>query len=308
MENNNPKHAYLIIAHNEEKVLQYLIKSIDDVRDDIYINIDKKSKELNEKELAKCLRYSNIYFLHEDVRWGDQSQVHCEILLMKKANKNSKYRYYHILSGVDCIVKSQDYIHNFFYKNDGKEFIHFDSIDVKNSEVLDRVKYVHLFSKLFKNSPNRYVNYFFVRLDKLCVDFQKFVGYEKNIRFNILQKGCNWCSITNDLVEYILKEEENINVMVKRSKCADELFIQTIVINSKFKNNLYGKSFNNDYRDCLRYIIWDDNDLKHPKLLDIHDYDSIINSDSIFARKVSSKNELCFELVKKIYKYIGGKE
>lgn len=115
------------------------------------------------------------------------------------------------------------------------------------------------------------------------------MGYEKNIRFNILQKGCNWCSITNDLVEYILKEEENINVMVKRSKCADELFIQTIVINSKFKNNLYGKSFNNDYRDCLRYIIWDDNDLKHPKLLDINDYDSIINSDSIFARKVSSK-------------------
>lgn len=84
MENNNTKHAYLIIAHNEEKVLQYLIKSIDDVRNDIYINIDKKSKELNEKELAKCLRYSNIYFLHEDVRWGDQSQVHCEILLMKK--------------------------------------------------------------------------------------------------------------------------------------------------------------------------------------------------------------------------------
>ena len=81
MENNNTKHAYLIIAHNEEKVLQYLIKSIDDVRNDIYINIDKKSKELNEKELAKCLRYSNIYFLHEDVRWGDQSQVHCEILL-----------------------------------------------------------------------------------------------------------------------------------------------------------------------------------------------------------------------------------
>ncbi len=35
------RHAYLILAHNEPKILQTLVEMIDDERDDIYIHIDK---------------------------------------------------------------------------------------------------------------------------------------------------------------------------------------------------------------------------------------------------------------------------
>ena len=305
MKNNIDKHAYLIIAHNEKEVLKYLLISIDDIRNDIYINIDKKSKELNEEEITPILKASNIYFFHEDVRWGDESQVHCEMLLMKNANMNYEYKYYHIISGVDCIIKSQNYIHDFFQKNNGKEFIHFDSNHVSNTEVIDRITYYHIFSKFFKKSSNKYINYFFTKLDKVCVTLQKIFGGKRQIGFNILQKGCNWCSITNELVEYILTQEESINYMVRKTKCADEIFIQTIVANSEFKDKLYGKNFENDYHDCLRYVIWNENNLKRPKLLDMNDYENIINSDCIFARKVSSKNSSSFELVKKIYKCVG---
>lgn len=305
---NRRKHAYLIIAHNEEEILKYLLKSIDDYRNDIYINIDKKSHELHEAELKKCIRKSNIYFLHEDVRWGDESQVHCEMLLMKTANRMFSYEYYHILSGVDCIIKSQDYIYNFFEKHKGKEFIHFDSSNVTNTEVINRVKYYHFFSKKFKSSKNKYVNYFFVKLDKFVVTLQRITNCTRKIGFNKIQKGCNWCSITNELVVYLLSQEQNINDMVKNSKCADELFIQTVVINSKFKNKIFGKGFNNDYHDCLRKIIWDVNNIKSPKLLDMSDYDTLLNCDDIFARKVSSKNLSSMELVKKIYKNIGGEK
>ena len=71
------------------------------------------------------------------------------------------------------------------------------------------------------------------------------------------------------------------------------------------RSKLYGKNFENDYHDCLRYVIWNENNLKRPKLLDMNDYENIINSDCIFARKVSSKNSSSFELVKKIYKCVG---
>ena len=40
------KHAYLILAHNEFEVLNRLIESLDDVRNDIYIHFDAKVKEL----------------------------------------------------------------------------------------------------------------------------------------------------------------------------------------------------------------------------------------------------------------------
>jgi hypothetical protein len=38
------KHAYLIIAHNEFKILSYLVKALDDERNDIYVHIDKRLK------------------------------------------------------------------------------------------------------------------------------------------------------------------------------------------------------------------------------------------------------------------------
>lgn len=36
------KHAYLILAHNEFAVLKYLLQSIDDDRNDIFIHFDRK--------------------------------------------------------------------------------------------------------------------------------------------------------------------------------------------------------------------------------------------------------------------------
>ena len=40
------KHAYLIIAHHEFEVLEKLIQSLDDARNDIYIHFDRKLKSL----------------------------------------------------------------------------------------------------------------------------------------------------------------------------------------------------------------------------------------------------------------------
>ena len=44
-----------------------------------------------------------------DVRWGDFSQVECELALFKQA-AIGRYDYYHLLSGVDLPIKSAEYI------------------------------------------------------------------------------------------------------------------------------------------------------------------------------------------------------
>ena len=54
------KHAYLIIAHNQFALLKELLKSIDDERNDIYIHIDKKIKNIESIKLKKVCNYSNI--------------------------------------------------------------------------------------------------------------------------------------------------------------------------------------------------------------------------------------------------------
>lgn len=61
------KHAYLIIAHNEFELLKLLVSQIDDVRNDIYIHIDKKVRKNKYKkvkeEINNLIKYSNIYFI-----------------------------------------------------------------------------------------------------------------------------------------------------------------------------------------------------------------------------------------------------
>lgn len=98
---------------------------LDDGRNDIYLHIDKKvvlgPLEQDLFRLAKA----RLFVLEQrlDVRWGDISVVKAELLLLETASMKGPYDYYHLLSGVDLPIKSQDYIHRFFEKNKGYEFV-----------------------------------------------------------------------------------------------------------------------------------------------------------------------------------------
>lgn len=139
-------HAYLIIAHNNFEQLQLLINLLDDDRNDIFIHIDKKVKELPLLTTNK----SKLFILDKriDVRWGDVSQLETEIILFETAIKHNHYEYYHLISGVDLPIKPNDYIHNFFNINKGKEFVGFSEVD---SEKLKwNVCYRHLLTKHYR--------------------------------------------------------------------------------------------------------------------------------------------------------------
>ena len=61
-------HAYLILAHNNWDLLQILIRSIDDVRNEIFLHIDAKVQAIPEFKTEK----SQLHVLEKrvDVRWG----------------------------------------------------------------------------------------------------------------------------------------------------------------------------------------------------------------------------------------------
>ena len=141
------KHAYLILAHNEWALLLTLVSCIDDERNDIYIHIDAKVGSLPEVSVQKA----GLYFIGErvDVRWGDLSVVEAEYALFSEAVKNGPYAYYHLLSGVDLPLKSQDYIHAFCDANQGKEFIGYTFTEI-TPEVVRKARRWHLFPKSFR--------------------------------------------------------------------------------------------------------------------------------------------------------------
>ncbi|MDE5870238.1 MAG: beta-1,6-N-acetylglucosaminyltransferase, partial [Muribaculaceae bacterium] len=110
------KHAYLILAHKNFNQLRKLIEILDHPRNDIFIHVDAKAKDFNEKEWEDATRHSRLHFLSDriPVNWGGVSIMRSEIALLKAAVNADTYDYYHLLSGMDLPIKSQETIHAFF--------------------------------------------------------------------------------------------------------------------------------------------------------------------------------------------------
>lgn len=292
------KHAFLIIAHTEFDLLKILIKMLDDDRNDIYIHIDSKVNDFDFDEFLALPKHSKIYFTNRiSVTWGDFSQVKAELILLSNAvkneNNNNKYSYFHLLSGADLPIKTNNEIHNFFEKNAGKEFIHFSSDEQSSAD--SRIRYYHIFRKKR--------NLFYKILAQIALKAQKAVGVNRLKNSNmIVQKGTNWFSITSEFANYVVSKQRKIEKIFSYSYCCDEVFLQTMFINSPFKNNLYMPNCNNDQLACARYIDWERG---NPYIFRITDFKDIVSSPAMFARKFSMKVDK--DIVYKICEYIGDK-
>lgn len=288
------KHAYLIIAHSEFELLKLLVCKLDDIRNDIYIHFDAKCNEI---PLLQCIN-SKLYILPNriDVRWGDYSQIETEMLLFEYAHGmqmkyNIRYQYFHLISGVDIPLKSQDYIHNFFDSHNGKEFLGFFQGNIE-PELRKKVQLYHLFPKCFTKSRN--INLKSI-LRALFCRFQLLMNYKRNKDLELV-RGTNWGSITNDLVEFLLSKKEEIYIRFNHTFCADEVYKHTFCWNSPFKERIF--NLENEGLGCMRDINWiiTDRESFLPSFK-MDDYDRLTNSPMLFARKFDSVN---IDVVKRI--------
>lgn len=286
------KHAFLIIAHNNWWQLKQLIKCLDSDNHDIYVHIDRKSKDFDKYNFANVTQKSMLKFYTEyEVFWGGFSQVEVELFLLQKAF-TTHYDYYHIISGVDLPLKNNSEIDKFFEKNVGKEFILFDNKAlVENPEISRRAKYYHFLQNYRRRYKQKWKNDFFTFWERVSLVLQIIfqVNRVKNLDWKI-KYGSNWVSITDSLVAVILENKEKITKVFSRTNCADELFIQTIAFNCGFKEKIYQPDLNQTAN--LRYIDWNRGNNGNPYTFKFCDKNLLIPSDSkenknLFARKFS---------------------
>lgn len=269
------KHAYLIMAHNEPEILKILIENIDDERNDIFVHIDRKA-DFDGSDMKTDRAGLQILEQRIDARWGDISLVHIEYLLFETAHKKEKYAYYHLISGVDLPIKSQDYIHDFCRQNFGKEFVGFVPDKYAKDELRSKVGVYHLFPRHYKTN-----SVIIKILRTITKNVQLLFGIRRNKNI-IFKKGCQWCSITNNLVEYLISNKISIIPLYTYTFCPDEIFIPTACWNSPYRENIY--NIYNGYVSCKRYVNWENNQLRP---IDDNDLPVIMSSDSWFARKFS---------------------
>lgn len=284
-------HAYLIIANRNFNQLGLLLSTLDDPRNDIYLQIDAKARFKNLNALKEKVKQSNLFILKPiKIFWGSYSQIDAELRLFKQASSFKEYDYYHLLSGLDLPLKSQDELHEFMDENQGKEFLTFtDASIAKANHIVDRLDYhvlPNISSRSFKTRLGKKMYRGYRKLERL-------VEHQFNIRVNQLDcplgYGSNWLSIDHSLVLYVLKNKKWIQKYFKHSMFCDEIFIHTLVINSHFKDNVYVikgvKDRPEDVQGNLRYINWWDGSPYTWRITDWSSLKKISRKNYFFARK-----------------------
>lgn len=294
------KHAYLIMAHTDFPILIELLKALDDSRNDIFLHIDRKAQNVPFEELRSSVKRTNMFFTDRmDVNWGAPSQIKCELLLLETAMSSENYKYYHLMTGQTYPIKSQNYIHDFFEKNEGKEFIGYDN----SRDYSERVRYLQLFPEIGKATTRlKKAQY---RLRSGFIKLQKKVGFQKKglSRYEI-KKGFVYWSLTQAAAEYIVSNKTIIDNMIVYSICADEVFSHTLIYNSEFRDRIY--NYNDQFASCMRIVkpvrSWGDHkDIgKEENSYTLEDLDQLMNSEKIFALKFCGNTGL--ELISSLYK------
>jgi hypothetical protein len=96
--------------------------------------------------------------------------------------------------------------------------------------------------------------------------------------------GSSWWALSRDCVCELLarvRREPGILRFFRSVSCPDEMFFQTLVMNSRFRERVLAENF--------RYIQWPEQGARNPKVLDEHDFERIATSKAHFCRKIDSR-------------------
>lgn len=280
------KHAYLILAHNEFEILECLLKCLDCRENDMFIHYDKKVEKLPEFHL----QYSNLHILDRriDACWGDWSLVEIELNLLKSAMLKEHYDFFHIISGVHYPLLSNSELHR-IYEAENKCF--FQPMFANEDEINIRMRRYNLFSRLMMSYSFDSFGYRLGRLLwNLTLKFQKIINLKRNITFDFY-KSSQWCTLTREAASYLLNREKEIKKRYSYTFCPDEYFALSELMNSPLKEKLVFK----------KNLLKQDWISTHPRIYLLEDYDELISSGCLYARKFSNRS---LNLLDRINDYI----
>lgn len=267
--------AYLVMVHDSMEQLKILLHLLDHCENDIYLHIDKKSN-IQEAECARCISKAGIHtYKIYPVYHGDISLTKCQLFLLREAMKE-QHDYYHLLSGHDLPLKKHSQILAFFEENNGKQFIHFEDDDYC---VKDACIYYHFLHGWIKRHPNSAFLGLAWSLETKLIDLQRMLHIRRK-----LYCGAEWFSITHALAEEFCQYHAVLLKKVRWTVASDEYVLQTFYKTMASGNyELYEQEKSpGNYVTSARLIDWQRG---NPYVWRMSDYDELMNSDRMFARK-----------------------
>lgn len=272
--------AHLILTYTNPKQTERMIKNMMHEDFDFYIHVDKKF-DINPHLFLGSL--PNVYFINNrvDVKWAGFNTVIATFECIKEiVSLDIKYDYINFLSGQDYPLKSATYIRDFFDKNKGKEFLSYRDFKNDWQEGLIRMERYFLANHDFKGK------YMIERLINVVLPRRK-------IPYNMHPYGKSmFWMLSPEIAMYVVNKVESDKKLTNffyYCWASDEFVFQTILLNSPHKNKIVNENY--------RYIDWSLGGA-NPKVLDESDFEEMIKSDMLFARKLDTqKSGKLFDLI-----------
>lgn len=293
---SDKKQAYLIMAHTNWNQLKLLFTQIDDVNNDIFLHINELVEAPSYEELRGVLKYSRLFLCDKryPIFWGDSNGPKVQFELLKKAFSVDKYWYYHFISGMDLLLKTNKEITDFLNRNEyiqsTEHMTNYIEIQ-KCPKILEpRVKHYNFFKQHW-GSSNKLELVLFRGANKLLRYIQYALKIDRTRKWDLeLFQGSNWWSISDECARLYYSKQDDVNRMFdKWGFSVDEFSIQTIIGNSDLADTFY-KPKAKGIRANMRLVDFDNgNGLGSPHVFTSIDYDAIVNSGCIFARKFDER-------------------
>lgn len=272
--------AYAIQCHKDSTQVNRMISNLDCDGVYFFIHVDSKSDII-----SNIQRKSNVIFVENrmNIEWGGFSQVEATLELLREIKKHGDYSYIHVISGQDFPIKSALKIRDHFMRHVGNQFIESIPIPQKHISRLN----VYYPPILLGRGRVRFLRAIYKKVITNSKIFTRDISFLPEV-----YKGSSWFSITGDCMNYILNFiEENAQFynFFQNTLCGDEVFFQTIIMNSPFRDKVIN--------DNLRYIKWNEND-NSPITFEIHHFDKLAETQKLFARKFDRKIDM--EVINKV--------
>jgi len=226
------KIAYLILVHDNPVVCKRLVAALSCRDCGLFVHIDQKA----DVQQFSGINGDNIFLSKEriPVYHSGFSQVEATLSLLQESLSGPQdYDYFVLLSGTHYPLHSREYIHRFFERNRGSEFISIaKGPNDTHGTPLSKLNRVYV----EETEPTR--RFFSRALAKVGLaqrDHRKSLGGLEPYG------GSNWWALTRDACQYIIgfvESTKSVSRFFRYTCCPDEMFFHTILGNSSFRSRI----------------------------------------------------------------------
>jgi hypothetical protein len=279
-----PTLAFFILCHKTPTQVIRLVERLRDEDAVFVIHVDRRAdptvyealksySDAHPTQVRLCRRRYRCY-------WGRFGIVQASLSCIQEALAlELPFDHAFLLSGQDYPIKPPAYVRTFLNDHAGTEFIESFPADEPNRWTK---------AEGFHNALNRVLHW--------TISFRSRhiqIKWRRRFPFGYRPHGGSmWWCLTRDCIVYIdrfIREKPAYTRYFRTVFIPDESFFQSIISNSPFRAKIVS--------DDLRYADWDNPNPLYPRTLDTDDFEKLMASPKLIARKFDQRSEALVALI-----------